>query len=139
MIPASEIRSKLFRKQTAVSSLASTFLQTTSELQIFIRYLLDIKIAAFQADDWQKLLATFDALLFVSPQRAVERRERGLLLYHLGFQKEALADLHSFMQGESAEAQRLRKAVEQIRSRPGMTPLPPEPPTPDPEPPPSYA
>ena len=58
---------------------------------------MKLKTVYFESRDWQKLLAVLDFLVLLHPLRMSEYKERGLLLYQLGYLEEAHTDLHYFI------------------------------------------
>ncbi len=124
LLSVSDLQNRLFRRYGQSVILNSSFLETPSESHIAHRLLTKLKNMYFDLRAWESLLAVLDVLVWLSPAKMHELKERGLLLYQLGHYTDARKDLNRFVTyaRPSAETEKLRQLVTYLEN-PKITPL----------------
>jgi regulator of sirC expression with transglutaminase-like and TPR domain len=117
LLKVSDLQAKLSRRFGRNTLLSGTLLETPSENEFITRFLTKLKTVYFEQRDWRRLLAVLDLIVLLHPLRMSEYKERGLLLYQLGFLEEAQMDLHYFIvkSRPSAEIEKLRRLISHLQ------------------------
>ncbi len=124
LLSVSDLQKKLTSRFGKAVVLSGTFLETPSETQIVVKFLNKLKAVYFERRQWDFLLVTLDMLVALEPERVVEYKERGLLLYQLGYLNEAYPDLDFFVSKSrpSPEIDKLKSLMTHLR-HPDISPL----------------
>ena len=122
LLKVADLQNRLSQKFGRNTLLSGTLLETPTDTEIVSKLLLKLKTIYFEQRDWRRLLAVLDFLVLLHPFGMEEYKERGLLLYQLGFLEEAQMDLHHFIvrSRPSPEIEKLRKLVTHL-TNPGVT------------------
>ena len=91
-------------------NLEQRFLTPVSGKQMLARMLTNLKFIYLQSQDFNQAIATIGGILMLFPEQPRERRDRGLLYFHLGDWQEAEKELATYLNLEPDG-----KDVEQIR------------------------
>lgn len=124
LLSVSDLQTKLFKRYGQSVLLNSSFLETPSEAHVANRLLTKLKNMYFDMRRWDNLLGVLDLLVWLNPAKMHELKERGLLLYQLGFLIDAKLDLSRFVSHSrpSPETDKLRQLVTHLEN-PKVTPL----------------
>ncbi|PSO78125.1 MAG: hypothetical protein BRC44_11760 [Cyanobacteria bacterium QS_4_48_99] len=97
-------------------TLEPRFLETVTHRQFLARMLTNLKVIYFNREDLPRALAAVEQILLLFPDDAKERRDRGLLYYHLGEAEKASQDLEIYlaMLPHAEDAEIIRQLLAQI-------------------------
>ncbi|MBE9177544.1 tetratricopeptide repeat protein [Oculatella sp. LEGE 06141] len=73
------------------------FVEAVTAEQFLARMLSNLKMIYLNREEIEKALAAIERILLLFPDAAFERRDRGLLYYHLGRWTEATTDLEAYL------------------------------------------
>jgi regulator of sirC expression with transglutaminase-like and TPR domain len=95
------------------------YLTPISPREFIARMLRNLKGIFLQRGEYQLALPFLDRLVVVQPEADHERRDRGMVRFHLGRYREALEDLQNYLdrdtpQGQAAAVQRLADQIRQM-------------------------
>jgi regulator of sirC expression with transglutaminase-like and TPR domain len=78
--------------------------------------LTNLKMIYLSQKNLPKALAAVERILLLFPDAVMERRDRGLLCYQLGYSAEASQDLETYLtnQPNAGDAQTIRRLLEQL-------------------------
>ena len=118
------LQAKLSNKYGKNLTLNGTFLETPSEIQTITRFLVKLKNIYSEERRWTLLLTVLDMLIATNPQRPLEYRERGMLLFRLGASNEASKDLSIYIEKSqpTPEVEKIRSILNRLEY-PNVTPL----------------
>jgi regulator of sirC expression with transglutaminase-like and TPR domain len=94
------------------------FLQAVSSERFLARMLTNLKMIYLHREEVEKALAAIERILFLFPDATFERRDRGILYYHLGRWTEAIVDLEAYIADmpNAQDAKVILQLLEQIRA-----------------------
>jgi regulator of sirC expression with transglutaminase-like and TPR domain len=124
LLTVSDLQGKLFSRYGKNVVLSGSFLETPTENHVVNRLLTKLKNIYFDLRLWEYLLGTLDLLVWLNPTKLHELKERGLLLYQLGYHQDAKIDLATFVSQArpSIETDKLRRLVNHLEN-PNVRPL----------------
>jgi regulator of sirC expression with transglutaminase-like and TPR domain len=99
--------------------LAEHFLDPVSPRQILVRMLTNLKHIYLQKKDYRRALLACDRILLLNPALPVERRDRGIVYFHLKYYARALKDLSAYAESQPdaddiADVQQQIKIIRQL-------------------------
>ncbi len=96
--------------------LQPSFTEPVSRGRFLARMLTNLKMIYLSQQNLEKALAAVERILLLFPDAVMERRDRGLLCYQLGYSAEALQDLETYLtnQPDAGDAQTIRRLLEQL-------------------------
>ena len=85
--------------------------------QLLHRMLSNLKNIYLHKNDFQRALAVCDRILLLMPDLPLERRDRGVIHFHLKFYARALRDLHAYLELEptAEDKQEVQQQIKLIR------------------------
>lgn len=86
--------SQMFQQRV---TLKPEFLATVNKRQFLARMLTNLKFIYLKQQNLQKTLAAVERILLLFPEANLERRDRGLLYYQLGYYPQAALDLQTYL------------------------------------------
>jgi regulator of sirC expression with transglutaminase-like and TPR domain len=109
------------RQLAGVEVPLAVFLQAAAPRDILARLLANLKEIHRSAQDWRRLLGVQDRLVILLPERAEERRDRGLVRAELGLDDAAAEDLAAYLASRvgAPDARAVGERLEQLRRRGG--------------------
>ena len=95
----------------------SRYLTPVNNREFLGRMLRNLKNIYYEGEDYVRTLLTVDRLIALQPEVAQERRDRGVVRYHLGRYQEALDDLLSYLDSAppSSDAEAVQRLIDQLR------------------------
>ena len=96
------------------------YLSPISNREFVARMLRNLKAIYLEQQDRSRTLEILDWLVTLQPDASHERRDRGLVNYHLGNYAEALEDLRSYLESEpqGRDAETIRGLVSRLERSP---------------------
>jgi regulator of sirC expression with transglutaminase-like and TPR domain len=97
------------------------FLQAAPPRDVLARLLRNLKEIHSSARDWTRLLPVQERLVILLPRVWEERRDRGVVLEHLGQHARAIDDLNAYLQQrpQAQDAAAVTRRVSELRQRCG--------------------
>jgi regulator of sirC expression with transglutaminase-like and TPR domain len=96
--------------------LQPSFTKAVSSRQLLTRMLTNLKLIYLNRQDLPKALAMVERILLLFPDAVMERRDRGLLYYQLGYPSQASQDLEIYLAilPNADDAYMIRRLIEQL-------------------------
>lgn len=96
--------------------LQPSFTKAVSPRQLLTRMLTNLKLIYLNRQDLPKALAVVERILLLFPDAVMERRDRGLLYYQLGYPSKASQDLEVYLAvlPNADDAYVIRRLIEQL-------------------------
>ncbi len=93
------------------------YLKAVSKKQFLARMLNNLKIIYVHQQELEKALAAVERNLLLFPDASIELRDRGLLLFQLGYFSQAIGVLENYLEivPDSEDASTIRSLISQLR------------------------
>ena len=93
------------------------YLEAVSKKQFLARMLNNLKIIYVHQQELEKALAAVERKLLLFPDAPIELRDRGLLLFQLGYFSQAIRDLENYLEivPDSEDVSTIRSLLSQLR------------------------
>jgi regulator of sirC expression with transglutaminase-like and TPR domain len=117
LLSEQECRERIHQLFRGKATFNPRWLEPVSHKQLLVRVLNNLKMIYIKADDYERALSICERILLLSPNAALEHRDRGVVLLHLKRYARALRDFSAYIElaPEAEDINEIRRQIKVIR------------------------